>query len=453
MPSPGQRAHELLSASKRWVIQPGLTDAEFALLSRRLDIVFADDHRDFLARGVPEGAGWPNWRGDEMALRMHLGMPARDLLRVVGTEGYWRESWGAQPSEESVRVSVASRLVAHAPRLVPVFRRAFMAPDSRLVWSVHGGEIDYAGTDIADFIRRMLDGSGAPDTVDPDARYLKFWSALRLDEPSYPPLGAPPFDPDPPIPALRPVPPPVDPQAAYAELGIELTGLTRHDDLLAHHGPLWTVPARPGAATATQWLQLRGVYQQTGLWPVLMTATTWHRIGPDLGDPIGPELLGARLDGAAWLSTELQDRIEQDELELPRAVVEAEMYSMSWWNEFNGLAGLDHRFDTIALIPTPAPWYVPGLLQWSGAANSCIDGVGHAAVLRRWFSRWGVEPLAIEDETLILRVDDPPGSTAESLTAALEKYLYCVDSVLQDAGSIDTLANWARRRIWRLWWD
>ncbi|MFY1596945.1 hypothetical protein [Micromonospora sp. WMMD737] len=55
-------------------IQPGLTDAEFVSIERRFGFEFADDHRAFLAAGLPvwtpghddhpdtASRGWPNWR-------------------------------------------------------------------------------------------------------------------------------------------------------------------------------------------------------------------------------------------------------------------------------------------------------------------------------------------------------------------------------------------------------
>jgi hypothetical protein len=55
-------------------IQPGLTEEEFDGVERRFGFQFADDHRAFLAAGLPvftaghddhpdkASWGWPNWR-------------------------------------------------------------------------------------------------------------------------------------------------------------------------------------------------------------------------------------------------------------------------------------------------------------------------------------------------------------------------------------------------------
>ena len=78
----GAQAAATLAAAARWPIAPGLTDAELASIEARFDIRFSADHRTFLADGVPTGPNWPDWRGDEMGLRMHLGLPARELIRA-----------------------------------------------------------------------------------------------------------------------------------------------------------------------------------------------------------------------------------------------------------------------------------------------------------------------------------------------------------------------------------
>ncbi|MET7993254.1 hypothetical protein ABZU76_20390 [Amycolatopsis sp. NPDC005232] len=78
--SRGARAARLLAALDCCRIEPGLTDAEFDRIEAQYDIEFADDHRAFLAAGLPvespreEGQTWqqpwPDWRnGDPATLR------------------------------------------------------------------------------------------------------------------------------------------------------------------------------------------------------------------------------------------------------------------------------------------------------------------------------------------------------------------------------------------------
>jgi hypothetical protein len=75
-------------------ISPGLPDEEFDCIERTYGFEFADDHRAFLAAGLPlnvpfkpeEGVcyawerSWPDWRdGDPSALRERLELPCFEL--------------------------------------------------------------------------------------------------------------------------------------------------------------------------------------------------------------------------------------------------------------------------------------------------------------------------------------------------------------------------------------
>ena len=79
--------------------EPGLTDAEFARIETEFGFRFADDHRAFLAGGVPSGRGWPDWRGpDRQALRDRLAAPVEGVLFDVAENGFWYADWGARPA-------------------------------------------------------------------------------------------------------------------------------------------------------------------------------------------------------------------------------------------------------------------------------------------------------------------------------------------------------------------
>jgi hypothetical protein len=87
-------------------IGPGLTDAEFARIERDFGFEFADDHRVFLAAGLPLNAagpsheynprtGWPDWRnGNPEDLRWRLGWPVEGALFDVEYNAVWHPDWG-----------------------------------------------------------------------------------------------------------------------------------------------------------------------------------------------------------------------------------------------------------------------------------------------------------------------------------------------------------------------
>lgn len=453
----GLAAARVLAVSGQVSIAPGLTDAEISAVEARFGFTFDDDHRAFLAAGLPTGRGWPDWRGDDTALIFHVGWPARDLLRAVKEDGFWGVAWGERPDSEYLAIHEASRMLGTAPRMVPVFRQCYL-PAGRggtgsPVWLLDGADVSHTGKDLHDFVARLCGGPAEPVKVQAP---LAFWSDLlpgaeKPPPPEYPALGAPPFEPDPAVEAPAAVRPPADPVAAFAVHGVELAEASRHDGVLAHGGPLWTVPVTPGDEAARLWAQTRVLFPETGLWPVLITARTWHRIG---GDGVeDPALWTGGLDGAAWLEREYRSYTEHND-DLPRAEgVELIGLQRTHWRQTWSEMDDTGRFDRLALVPTPASWYVPALLQWSGAVNYDITGSGHTAVLRRWAGRFDAHVAALDDESMVLRVNQPPRLPPAMRSAALEAFLYCVDSVLQGSGSIDALANRLGFDIWNFWWD
>ncbi|GLY14450.1 hypothetical protein LWF15_27575 [Kineosporia rhizophila] len=67
----GEAAAKRLVQSGAAEIQDGLTDAEFARIERHFGFKFADDHRSFLAAGLPVREGL-----DERTSQASWGWPA-----------------------------------------------------------------------------------------------------------------------------------------------------------------------------------------------------------------------------------------------------------------------------------------------------------------------------------------------------------------------------------------
>ncbi|OLP02502.1 hypothetical protein BVU76_09930 [Mycolicibacterium porcinum] len=445
----GARALEILARDGRWRIEPGLTEVELDALESRFSLRLTPDHRDFLSAGLPVGSGWPDWRNaDEVTLRMHIGRPVRELLHAVREGRLWHVDWGHNPGGDAALKLASVKLAAH-PRVVPVYGVAFLrqGPDSApTVWAVQDNTVTAVSADLVG-LARLLAGSEAEPSVPSAAR--PFLPEPVAAEPVLP-LDQPPFRPDPAGPPPVAVRPPTDPAAALALLGVQLGDLVRHDDVLAHRAPMWSVPVEPGGPAAAAWLAVRSQFSATGIWPVLLTNAAWHRIGMD-GIADDNPLLAIELDGARWLQGEFDHRTT--EYDIPRYPAQFSAVDSEDWQE--QFAEFDSRgeYAQLALVPTPAHWLVPGLLQWSGAINSDVRGVEHAAILRRWSAHYGAELLALDDESLLLAVDRPPRTGQEGLAAALEAYLYCGDAVNTEAGSLDALARMLAHPLWVFWWD
>ncbi|MDN3239301.1 hypothetical protein [Glycomyces tritici] len=176
----GRRAARRLAELGRFGILPGLTDAEFARIEGEFGIEFADDHRAFLAAGMPMGpGGWPDWRaGDPKALRRRLEWPVEGLLFDVEHCGFWVEDWGERPGTTADALAVAGRHLAAVPKMIPVYSHRYL-PSGRGNWghpvlSVHQSDIIVYGVDLLDYVGREF----APEQAGagPDAQSaVPFW--------------------------------------------------------------------------------------------------------------------------------------------------------------------------------------------------------------------------------------------------------------------------------------
>jgi hypothetical protein len=171
----GEEAAHRLARTGRCEIGPGLSDQEFGLIEAEYGFVFADDHRAFLAVGLPlNGAAaegrtgadlWPDWRnGDPGGVRERLGWPVEGVLFDVEHNGFWQSSWGRRPGGVGDAVSTARRRLAGAPTMVPVYGHRYLPAGQgsygHPVLSIYQTDIIVYGTDLADYIDNEFGGSG-----------------------------------------------------------------------------------------------------------------------------------------------------------------------------------------------------------------------------------------------------------------------------------------------------
>jgi hypothetical protein len=107
----------------------------------------------------------------------------------------------------------------------------------------------------------------------------------------------------------------------------------------------------------------------------------------------------------------------------------------------------------IVTLPTTLSWEVPAWLRW-GNWNACPPADYHCAALRDWQARFGAELVAIDRDTINIRVRRRPADRAEALALAREQFAYCPDTVDQGMDTVEALAalllvsDW-----WYFWWD
>lgn len=156
-----------------------MADEEFDRIERTYGFEFADDHRAFLAAGLPlnvpfepeEGVSyawerpWPDWRdATSGAIRERLEWPVEGVLFDVEHNTVWHDTWGDRPAGRDEALETARLKLAQAPRLVPVYGHRFL-PAGRgtvghPVLSIVETDIIYYGMDLVDYIHQEFGGPG-----------------------------------------------------------------------------------------------------------------------------------------------------------------------------------------------------------------------------------------------------------------------------------------------------
>jgi len=168
----GAEAARRLARTGLYYFEPGLTDAEFSRIEREYGFEFADDHRAFLAAGLPSNVApeegqtwsrpWPEWRGGDLdSLRRQLDWPVQGVLLDVEHNGFWYAGWGERPADGTAALDTARRHLAKAPMMVPVYAHRYL-PAGRgsfghPVLSMWQTDIIHYGLDLIDYIHQEFD--------------------------------------------------------------------------------------------------------------------------------------------------------------------------------------------------------------------------------------------------------------------------------------------------------
>ncbi|MFI9569630.1 hypothetical protein [Streptomyces rishiriensis] len=190
----GAEAAHRLAQTGLYEFEAGLTEAEFTRIEREYGFEFADDHRAFLAAGLPvnvppeEGQTWsrpwPEWRGGDLdSLRRQLDGPVEGVLFDVEHNGFWHESWGERPADGTLALATARHQLAEVPLLVPVYAHRYL-PAGRgsfghPVLSVWQTDVIYYGLDLVDYMHQEFDEArGEVDERWNPRATVPFWKDL-----------------------------------------------------------------------------------------------------------------------------------------------------------------------------------------------------------------------------------------------------------------------------------
>lgn len=265
---PGADAARLLAESGRFTITAGLTDHEFRGVEERFTLHFSDQHRAFLSTGLPVGLGWPDWRGgDEMALRLQIGRPLRDVVAAARCGTQWGQGWGPRPSGGAAAGYEANDRVRDT-RCIPLYGALFLVvgddhPD--VVWQVDDAGVRAYADDLREFVKRLC---GLPGGTGPAQRQPTMFGLAALVPETWPELTVPPFEPDRVVP-MQTSRQAGDPIEVLTEIGLGWSEVTRHDGILSDGGAVFSVKVDFQRGVAL-WESVYALAPRTGWWPVLV---------------------------------------------------------------------------------------------------------------------------------------------------------------------------------------
>lgn len=194
----GREAMRRLQLRSVCAVDPGLTDAEFDRIELEFGFRFADDHRAFLAAGLPVNTQpephepgviytysepWPDWRSaDRDKLRGRLNWPSEGVLFDVEHNTFWYDGWGSRPTDTSAAMATARRMLTRVPTMVPVYGHRYLPAGRETfghpVLSMWQTDIIYYGVNLADYVDREFGHSGlSEEQWDPHA-IVDFWRDL-----------------------------------------------------------------------------------------------------------------------------------------------------------------------------------------------------------------------------------------------------------------------------------
>ena len=165
----------MTSGRQAWA--PGYTQAELDDAQARFALRFPPDLVALLLEHRIPG-GW-DWTRDEDRIRDMLNWPLEGILFDVENAGLWWPEWGERPPSREERAEIVGRIVAAAPRLIPLYGHRFIPEEpheaGNPVFSVHQSDIIHYGSDLDNYLENEF-AVPRHSCVGPDIRRIRFWS-------------------------------------------------------------------------------------------------------------------------------------------------------------------------------------------------------------------------------------------------------------------------------------
>jgi hypothetical protein len=210
------------------------------------------------------------------------------------------------------------------------------------------------------------------------------------------------------------------------------------------------------AAALSEWQAHRANTGGTGLYPLIVIEETIESL-EELGNGVvKPE---DRVSAAEWLEqrqAQVEEMMEEDSLD--GEIIRGEFTPSEEGKPdepqllYDVNTGREQDL-SILLVPCKSGAEAMEVIGYGGW-NDCPEPAAHGAMMRRWFERYGAEPIALGPDTVECIVKRPPTSEKECMDLAWEQYLYCADVVEQGCDTVGNLAGLVQGcRFWFFWWD
>lgn len=120
-----------------------------------------------------------DWSREDPEIRRILSWPF-EALQFDIENGFWWPDWGQRPDKAEERAEMLRDALTQAPTLIPIYSHRFLpaAPYAagNPVFSMHGFDTIYYGSDLADYCEREFGGKQGV-VVEPTRR-IDFWSDI-----------------------------------------------------------------------------------------------------------------------------------------------------------------------------------------------------------------------------------------------------------------------------------
>ena len=171
--------------AKGYFVADGMTEEERGRVEEIYGFRFPQALADFYSCGVPclsSAIPFPLWKdfneNNVRAIKKMIEDPI-DWLKQDVKGGFWLESWGKRPENEDEAMEVFSRVVAKAPKLIPIYSHRYVpvieGVDDPPVISTVGMDTIIYGANLSEYLQNEFLGgklSTAP------AVNIPFWSEI-----------------------------------------------------------------------------------------------------------------------------------------------------------------------------------------------------------------------------------------------------------------------------------